>query len=98
MLIYQNHNVVLSVLLHLLYELWQTSKIHFIIGKVQATFHVVNIIMLDILNIFQVKNYIITSSSSGVLRQGRHGSVGASLEEGHKNDQRGWSTSAMRTG
>lgn len=37
----------------LLEVLWQTCKILFVISKIQATFHVVDVKMLDILNILK---------------------------------------------
>lgn len=33
-----------------------------------------------------------------VFTEERHGPVGVGVEEGHKNDQRAWDTSAVRTG
>lgn len=42
-----------SCFLQLLEVLWQTCIILFVIGKIQATFHVVDVKMLDILNILK---------------------------------------------
>jgi len=73
-----------SFLLQLLDVLWQTCIIHFIIGKVQLTFHGVNIKMLDILDVFKVNITGVPCPALQPSAQERHGPVGAGPEEATK--------------